>query len=151
MSEYTRAIYFKNGEAKTITEQEYNAVIKMLEGGLKWIKIQGALISADTVARVDVHSATPYMKKTDEADLERKLLIDGKFDLVEERRKLIKNKTMEHAIERDRNFVKKVEAGDQEALRAYYNLPDKEVKQISGTDNLGDYYIDQNIGEKMYS
>jgi hypothetical protein len=63
MSEYTRAIFFKDGNCLTITPEEEEGIKTGLRAGGKWIEVQGEFISADNVARVGSHHATTYMDR----------------------------------------------------------------------------------------
>ena len=125
---YTKSIYFKDGSSKTITDEEAKKIKDLLLQGNDWISVQGAFISKDTIARIDDHHATADIKKWNESDLDRKLIGAGRSDLVEARRQIVKDKTM-NAHRTEDEMMKKLIAGDPEAIRYYNNQPDKEEKE----------------------
>lgn len=127
---YTRSIFFKDGKSLTITDQEYQGIFKALTDGMEWIEVQGNLINKDTIARLGNHEATAQMKKTQEANLERKLMLEGRADLVDARRKLIKQKSIEHCQKEE--FPALLENQEEDAGSSMF-------------------YIDEKTGEKMYS
>lgn len=88
MNIYTRAIHFKNGDILTITEDELIASKNAILKGNRWIVVQGELISADTIARIGSHHATAEIAMRDRANEDRKLLLAGRGDVVDERRRL---------------------------------------------------------------
>jgi hypothetical protein len=96
MNLYTRAIYFKNGDSLIITADELRGVQNAILQGNRWILVQGELISADTVARVGSHHATVEMAVRDQADEDRRLIMAGKENEVDERRRLEAEETARH-------------------------------------------------------
>lgn len=127
---YTRAIFFKDGKTLTITDQEYQGIFKALAERVEWIEVQGNLISKDTIARLGNHEATAQMKKTQEANLERKLILEGQSDLVDMRRKLIEKKSIEHC--------------QKEEFPVLLENPEEDYGSSM-------FYLDKKTGEKMYS
>lgn len=87
MNIYTRAIHFKNGDILTISEDELNAVQKAILGGSRWVRIQGELVSTDTIARIGSHHATAEIAVREEANNDRNLVLLGHSDLVDKKRK----------------------------------------------------------------
>jgi hypothetical protein len=96
MNIYTRAIHFKNGDILTITEKELIAIQTAILQGKRWVIVQGELISADTIARIGNHHASAEIALREQANEERALLIAGKFDEVDERRRLVARSAIEH-------------------------------------------------------
>ena len=99
MSLYTRAIHFKNDETLTITEEEMQAIQQALLSGNKWLKVQGEMISIDTVARIGNHHATAEMKKREAANMIRELELSGRSDLVDDQRRLQLSAAIEKSAE----------------------------------------------------
>ena len=66
MSEYTRAIFFKDGKCLTITPKEEETIKTGLRAGAKWIDVQNEFISADSVSRIGSHHATAHMEKLEQ-------------------------------------------------------------------------------------
>ena len=136
---FTKAIYFKDGKSLTITEQEVLAAKERLLDGDRWIEVQGNFISADNVARIGQHESTTEIKKWNETNLDRSLIAGGRQDLVDAKRKLIKEKTL-NAYRSENEMLKKLIAGDPEAIR-YYNSQSDEPKRLEiGTEESGDFY-----------
>lgn len=150
MTTNTHKIQLMSGETILITENQADAIKEAVRNGAEWIPVGEELINPKSIAKIGFHHATPVERKMTENNIEMKLAEAGRFDLIEMKRKLVKDKTIQHSIDKDRNFIDKVKAGDPKALKAWYNLPDKEKTQISGTDQSGDYYLSE-AGEKMYS
>ena len=132
---YTRAIYFKNGDVKTITESEFEGVKNALLKEQKWIQVQGAMISADTIARVDNHHDTAMQQKRTEYTSEMIMIAEGKGKLVDERRKLAQKLAIENAIKSNRQEIAKLEG-----------------KMTTEESKRGDaeYYLNE-FNEKIYS
>jgi hypothetical protein len=129
---YTRAIHFKNGDILTITEDELKAVQKAILGGNRWVRVQGELISADTIARIGNHHATAEIAVREEANNERNLILRGHSDLVDKRRKSLADAT----FNRHSNHRAK--------------LPVKEAKEAAGEPQDVLSWTDTN-GEIHYS
>ena len=129
---FTKAIYTKNGDVVTITEQEAAGLMNALQAGEKWIVVQGEMYSADTIARVGNHTMTTEIKRMAEADSERKLELSGGRSIIDAKRELKKKM----AIER---------------------IASQETKQIAAAmsneeseNGNAEYYLDE-YGQKMYS
>jgi hypothetical protein len=154
MISYTHKIQLMNGETILITQKQANEVKEAIIKGSEWIPIGEELINAKSIGKIGFHHATGYEKKIDENMIEIQLQKEGRFDLVDAKRKLVQDKTIGHAIERDRKFMDKVKEGDPIALKAYYNIPDQitEKPQTEEETMRGEpaYYINEN-GEKIYS
>lgn len=85
MSEYTRAIFFKDGASLTITPQEEKTIKAGLLAGGKWVDVQNEFISADNIARIGSHHATAYMEKIEQYQKETDKKIEGsKIKQIEE-------------------------------------------------------------------
>jgi len=87
---YTKALFFKDGKVLTITEEEANGIKAGLLAGGKWVHVQEDLISADNIARVGNHEMSAELKRVEYADLDRKLVLSGRSDLVDAKRSLAK-------------------------------------------------------------
>ena len=135
---YTRAIYFKNGDTKTITEKEFEAVKNHILAEKKWVQVQGALISIDTIARVDSHHDTAMQQKRFESTSEMVMISEGKGQLVDERRKLAQKLAIENAIAGNKKMIEELEKK---------SLP-MSCKESENGD--AEYYLNE-FGEKMYS
>lgn len=135
---YTRALFFKDGSVKTITESEFEGVKNALLKEQKWVQVQGAIISADTIARVDSHHDTAMQQKRSEATAETTLMIEGKGELVDARRKLAQKMAIENAIKDNRKMIESLEKK---------SLPMSCEESESGN---AEYYLNE-FGEKMYS
>jgi len=135
---YTRAIYFKNGDAKTITEKEFEAVKNHILADKKWVQVQGALISVDTIARVDSHHDTAMQQKRAESTSEMVMISEGKGQLVDERRKLAQKLAIENAITGNKKMIEELEKK---------SLPMSCEESENGD---AEYYLNE-FGEKMYS
>ncbi len=132
---YTRAMFFKDGSVKTITESEFEGVKNALLKEQKWIQVQGAMISADTIARVDSHHDTAMQQKRTEATGEMVMIAEGKGDLVDARRALTQKMAIENAIKSNKQEYARLEG-----------------KMTSEEEEKGDaqFYLNE-FGEKMYS
>lgn len=139
-----------SGESILVTEKQANEIKEAVKNGADWIPIGEELINPKTIAKIGFHQATPVERKMTENNIEMRLAQEGRDDLIEMKRKLVREKTIQHSIDKDKDFMDKIKAGDPAALRAWYYLPDKEIKQISGTDDAGNFYTNE-CGEKMYS
>jgi len=149
MSLFTRAIFFKNGECLTITEQECEAVKFRLLAGDKFVEVQGNLISADTVARVGEHSATARMKKTEQATIENELLLSGREDIVLARKEKEKEIAIEN-IAKEKTLVGKEYEDwlNKQAVTPKLNSTQSDEEIMRGD---AAYYLDAVTGEKLYS
>ena len=124
---YTKAINFMSGEVLTITEQEAGAVEASIRAKEEWVKVQGQFINIKAISKIGNHHATPEMKKWNESNLDRALIGAGRSDLVETRRKLVKAKT-ENKYRTQDEMIKKLIAGDPDAIRFYNNQTDEPKK-----------------------
>lgn len=129
---YTKAIYTKNGDVVTITEGEAKGVMAALQSGEKWIVVQGEMYSADTIARIGNHEMSAEIKRTAEADLDRKLELSGGRDLVEAKRLLQKKMTVNRVIKEE---TKEIAAA---------------MSNQESENGSSEYYLSES-GEKMYS
>lgn len=139
-----------SGTQTLITQKQMEFIKKMIENGAEFIPIGNDLINVKSISRIGTHHATYQLKKIEENMTDVKLVEAGRFDLVDRRRKLIKEKTIKKALHKQDNFIDKVKNGDDEALRIYMDLPEEpKVSGIIPSDG-GDYYLNE-AGEKMYS
>lgn len=105
---FTKAIYTKNGDVVTITEQEAAGLMNALQAGEKWIVVQGEMYSADTIARVGNHTMTTEIKRMAEADSERKLELSGGRSIIDAKRELKKKMAIERIAGKE---VEQIESG----------------------------------------
>jgi hypothetical protein len=150
MNEYTRAIHFKNGESKLITDDEMGKIAMVLEnydGKNKFITIQGEMISIDTIARVGSHHATAETQHRNESDLQRTLELNGQKESVDIRRKMIADKSMTSAIGMDKQTFKKLAGYKIEEKRLEMN---KKMSSEESEKGNADYYLNE-FNEKMFS
>lgn len=150
MNEYTRAIHFKNGESKLITDDEMQKIAQVLDnydGKNKFLTIQGEMISIDTIARVGSHHATAETQNRNESDLQRTLELNGQKELVDARRKMIMEKSMTSAIGMDKRAFKQLAGYEIEEKRLLLN---KKMSAQESENGDAEYYLNE-FGEKMYS
>lgn len=129
---FSKAIYTKNGDVVTLTESEAVGVMNALAQGQKWVVVQGEMYSTDTIARVGNHESSAQIKKVSEADMERKLELSGRRDLVDARRLLAKKMTVQRVLKEEDELLQ---------------LPMSAEESENGDS---EYYLDQ-FGQKMYS
>jgi hypothetical protein len=129
---FTKAIYTKNGDVVTITEQEAAGLMNALQAGEKWIVVQGEMYSADTIARVGNHTMTTEIKRMAEADSERKLELSGGRSIIDAKRELKKKMAIERIAGKE---VEQIESG---------------MTAEESESGKAEYWIDEN-GQKMYS
>lgn len=129
---FTKAIYTKNGDVVTITEQEAAGLMNALQAGEKWIVVQGEMYSADTIARVGNHTMTTEIKRTAEADSDRKLELSGGRDIIDAKRALQKKMT-----------IKRIASQETKQIAAAMSNEESE-------NGNAEYYLDE-YGQKMYS
>jgi hypothetical protein len=153
MINYTHKVGLMSGEVILITENQAEAIKSAIVNGQEWIPIGKELVNSKAIAKIGHHHATSQEKKMTENMIEHNLQMDGRFDLVDAKRKLVESKTIAHSLDRDKNFMDKVKAGDPAALKIYMNMPDEPQNSQSEEEvERGDaaYYIDEN-GQKMYA
>lgn len=114
MNKYTRALHFKNGQSILITDEEMLKISAMIEQGLRFVKVQGEMISVDTIARIGSHHATADLQKRNESDVQRALENGGKSALADARRELIKNKAISNVLGIEKETVKKLTGWDMD-------------------------------------
>jgi hypothetical protein len=126
--QFTKAIYYKDGQCLTITDHESEAIKQRLLAGDKFVEVQGDFISADNIARIGSHHATYQIHKQEQANLETTMKLEG----------------------RDEELEQLYEARKRLALSSV-GKESKEAKSIvaKGYDEP-DYYLTEN-GDKMYS
>ena len=83
---YYYAIYFFDGNMITITKEEMEQIKNDLTKGMEFIQVQGNMINVKNIARIGEHESTAQMKILDKASVENGLLVEGKGDLVDERK-----------------------------------------------------------------
>lgn len=149
MNEYTRAVHFKNGESKLITDKEMEDIINFIGNGSKFVMVQRELVSVDTIARVGSHHDTAMQQKRNEADIQRNLEIGGQHALAENRRKLIKKTAISNVLGMEKETIKKLAEWDmdEKILKTNKRLSMSEKESENGEP---DYYLNE-FGEKMYS
>lgn len=145
----THKIEFFSGGSTLLTEGQANAIKEQLKKGAEFINVGNDLVNVKSISRIGTHHATSQIKKIDKNMLDISLIEAGRGDLVDRKRKLIKEKTVKQAIEREKYFMEKVRLGDHEALKAYMELPEPPKQVETGEDGTGCYYI--HAGEKIYS
>jgi hypothetical protein len=96
MNIYTRAIHYKNGDILTITEEELIAIQDAILKGNRWVRVQGEMVSADTIARIGSHHATAEIALRDYANEERALEMIGQSDVVDKRREFLTEAAIKH-------------------------------------------------------
>jgi len=102
---FTKALYTKNGDVVTLTEAEAKGVMTALQTGEKWVVVQGEMFSADTIARVGNHEMSAELKRVEQADLDRKLVLSGRSDLVDAKRFLAKKMSVDHAMKAEAQMI----------------------------------------------
>lgn len=138
-----------SGTQTLITEDQMNNIKTLIAKGAEFIPIGNDLVNVKSIARIGTHHATSQIKKIENNMLDIRLIESGRGDLVDRKRKLIKEKTVKQAIEREKYFMEKVRLGDPEALQAYMELPEPPKPPECGEDGIGCYYLHE--GEKIYS
>jgi len=128
--QYTRSIYFKDGQNLTITEIESEAIKERIKAGDKFIEVQRNFISVDNIARIGQHSSTAQIKKLQEADEDMKLMLSGNYALLEKKRRLKEQKSIEHC--------------QKEEFPPLLESPEEDK-------GSPDFYLDKETGEKVYS
>lgn len=140
-----------SGTQTLITQKQMEFIKKMIENGAEFIPIGNDLINVKSISRIGTHHATNQIRKVEENMLDIKLAEAGRFDLIDQKRKLIKEKTVNTIKRFNGNVVEKLKAGDPEAIRRYMNMPDREPAKIeTGEDSIGNFYIGES-GDKIYS
>jgi len=153
MLNYTHKIQLMNGEAILITENQAEAIKQAVINGDQWIVIGKELVNPKAISKIGYHHATNEEKKQNENMIEMALIKEGRNDLVDMKRKLVKEKSIQHAIEKDKNFMEKLKAGNPEALKVYLNMPDNPAKPISEIESArgdAEYWVDE-FGVKHFS
>jgi len=141
-----------SGESMLITENQNDAIQRAILNGDELIPVNGTLINVKAIAKVGTHQSTSEIKKINQADIDLKLNIAGKYKLVDERRKNTMKKSIESAKNGNSEFDKLID-GEPEALKKYLNEPDKPAEVMSSEEDAnGDkmYYLNES-GEKCYS
>jgi hypothetical protein len=142
---YTKAIFLISGEVITITDKEFNAIVRIVEKKPEgFLKVQGQLINKRSIAKIGNHHATSDMKKWNDGNMDRALIAGGREDLVEMKRKLIKETAMNENA-KGKDFEKRLIAGDPEAIRTYNAMPDEPKKLMSADESAegdAEYYVD---------
>lgn len=131
-----------SGTQTLITQKQMEFIKKMIENGAEFIPIGNDLINVKSISRIGTHHATNQIRKVEENMLDIKLAEAGRFDLIDQKRKLIKEKTVNTIKRFNGDVVEKLKAGDPEAIRRYMNMPDREP--------AGNFYIGES-GDKIYS
>lgn len=140
-----------SGTQTLITQKQMEFIKKMIENGAEFIPIGNDLINVKSISRIGTHHATNQIRKVEENMLDIKLAEAGRFDLIDQKRKLIKEKTVNTIKRFNGDVVEKLKAGDPEAIRRYMNMPDREPAKIeTGEDSIGNFYIGES-GDKIYS
>lgn len=98
---FTKALYTKNGDVVTLTESEAKGVMEALRAGEKWVVVQGEMYSSDTIARVGNHEMSAEIKRVAEHDLDRKLELSGRRDLVDSKRMLQEKMSVAGLLKRE--------------------------------------------------
>lgn len=141
MITYTHKVHLMSGEVILITENQANAIKQAVVSGQEWIPIGEELVNPKSIAKIGVHHATSQERKQTENMIEMELVRNGKQDLVEMKRKLVREKTINHSVEHRRDFMEKVSQGDPSALKAYYNMTDPPKILQNLEDNTRQFYI----------
>jgi hypothetical protein len=150
--EFTRAINLMSGEVITITEKEFQAVSEAIQAKEEWIRVQGQLINTKAIAKIGNHHATAEMKKMSGANLDRALMSAGRLDILEAKRKMVKDKAMKEN-EKDKDFERRLIGGDPEAIRVYNAMPDERRGLMTAEESArgdAEYWVDD-LGEKHFS
>lgn len=148
---YTHKIQFFSGDSILISEKQAESIKEAITRGVEMIPIGNDLVNVKSISRIGTHHATNQIRKVEENMLDIKLAEAGRFDLIDQKRKLIKEKTVNTIKRFNGNVVEKLKAGDPEAIRRYMNMPDMEPAKIeTGKDSIGNFYIGES-GDKIYS
>lgn len=148
---YTHKIQFFSGDSILISEKQAESIKEAITRGVEMIPIGNDLVNVKSISRIGTHHATNQIRKVEENILDIKLAEAGRFDLIDQKRKLIKEKTVNTIKRFNGNVVEKLKDGDPEAIRRYMNMPDRELAKIeTGEDSIGNFYIGES-GDKIYS
>ncbi len=126
--EYTHAVYLMSGAVITVTENQMNAIKNELLRGAEWIPLGNELVHCKSISRVGYHQETANMQKRAEENLDMKLAISGRSDLVDKRRELVKKIAIGNTLKEKTKMLKLPENGDEPMS-----------------------YTDPTTGEKLYS
>lgn len=144
--QFTKIVHLIGGEKILITEKEcedlVNLINKKPEG---FVKIQNSLVNKISIAYIGDHSSTTDIKKTNNANLETKLKLEGKEDLLELKKEKERQIAIKSALESEQI--------DEAELRAYLNSPDEPAQLMTAEESArgdAEYWTDE-LGNKHYS
>jgi hypothetical protein len=144
--QFTKIVHLIGGEKILITEKECDELVKMInEKPEGFVKIQNSLINKLSVAYIGNHDATADIKKLDNANLERKLKLAGRDDVLEKKKLEEKRIAIESAM--------KQEEISEADLRVYLCSSDKPAELMTAEESArgdAEYWVDE-LGEKHYS
>lgn len=142
----TKAIYFKDGSSLAISKKEAEDIIFCMKNGDKFVEFQSEFVSIDSISRIGRHKTSADVKKYNESTVEMNLLQSGRKDLVEEKKRITKERAIEKKS-KDNVLIGNDYINWVEQSKDIKELPQSNDEAMRGEPA---YYLDKN-GEKMYS